>query len=158
MSNPLTVHMPEGQPFVQYQREFDFPVHAVFQAHVDPQLYSQWVGPRGMTTRIDEFEPRAGGSYRFAQSGDDGVEYAFRGLFHSVREDDFMLQTFEYEGAPDAVSLEYATFSALPGGRTRLTGRSVLSSVEARDELVAQGMETGMSEGFEQLDELLAES
>lgn len=158
MSNPLTVNAPEGKPFVEYEREFDFPVHAVFHAHVDPGLYSQWIGPRGLTTRIDVFEPRPGGAYRFVQAGDDGAEYAFRGVFHSVREDEFLLQTFEYEGYPDAVTLEYAAFSELPGGRSKLTGRSVFPSLEARDGYAAEGMETGMSEGYDQLDDILHQS
>ncbi|MCC9195261.1 SRPBCC family protein [Arthrobacter sp. zg-Y820] len=155
MSNPLTVHMPEGEPYVHYEREFDFAVHQVFQAHVDPELFAQWIGPREMTTRIDTFEPRTGGAYRFVQSGDDGVDYAFHGLFHTVREDDFVLQTFEYEGYPDSVTLEYATFTDLPGGRSKLTGRSVFPSVESRDGMASAGMEVGMSEGYDQLDELL---
>ncbi|MBP3043646.1 SRPBCC family protein [Arthrobacter jiangjiafuii] len=155
MNNPLTVTMPEGEPYVQYEREFDFPVHGVFRAHVDPELYGQWIGPRDLSTRIDVFDARPGGAYRFVQSRDDD-EYAFRGVFHTVREDDFMLQTFEYEGYPDSVTLEYATFTELPGGRSKLTGRSVFPSLEARDGMAATGMETGMTEGYDQLDELLA--
>ena len=73
-----------------------------------------------------------------------------------VRDDEFAIQTFEYEGAPDQVSIEFLTFTDLGGGRTRLTGKSVYPSVETRDAMVDNGMERGVSEGYERLDSLLS--
>lgn len=156
MSRALTVTAPEGCPYVDYSREFEAPAAAVFAAHADPDLYRQWLGPRGLTTRIDGFNFHPGGSWRFVQSGDDGVEHGFHGVFHSIRSNGFILQTFEYEGFPDLVSLEQLTFEDLGGGRCRLTGRSVYPSVEGRAKYLDGGMEGGMSEGYERLDELLA--
>ncbi|WAP51499.1 SRPBCC family protein [Arthrobacter sp. ATA002] len=154
MSNPLTLEVPQGEPVMEYSREFDFPVADVFRAHTDPELYGQWIGPQDLVTRIDQFEPRSGGAYRFVQSrGDD--EYAFRGMFHTVLQDEFLLQTFEFESTPEVVTLEYSTFTALPGGRCRLAGRSLYPSVESRDGFLDNGMEEGMSDGYDQLDELL---
>ena len=46
-TNALTVNAPEGVPFVDSVREFDFPVEAVYRAHVDPTLIMDWLGPRG---------------------------------------------------------------------------------------------------------------
>lgn len=155
MSNPLNLSAPAGEPCMDYSREFDFPVRDVFRAHTDPELFARWIGPQGLTTRIDVFEPRTGGSYRFVQSR-GGDEYAFRGVFHTVRQDDFVLQTFEFEADPDAVTLDYSTFTELPGGRSRLSGRSLYPSVEARDGFLDSGMEGGMSDGYDKLDDLLA--
>ncbi|MET4061812.1 uncharacterized protein YndB with AHSA1/START domain [Arthrobacter sp. UYP6] len=155
MSNALAVQLPDGEPFMDYEREFDFPVHDVFRAHMDPDVFAQWIGPRRLSTRIDLFEPQTGGGFRFVQSGNDGAEHAFRGVFHCVREDDFVVQTFEYEGYPDTVSLEYSTFTQLPGGRCKLSGRSLYPSVESRDQMASSGMEGGMSAGYDQLDEIL---
>lgn len=73
-----------------------------------------------------------------------------------MRQDDFLLQTFEFEADPEVVTLEYSTFTALPGGRCRLTGRSLYPSVESRNQFLANGMEEGMSDGYNQLDEFLA--
>ena len=140
---------------MEYSREFDFPVHDVFRAHMDPEVFAQWIGPQDVTTRIDQFEPRSGGSYRFVHSRGE-EEYAFRGVFHTVRQDDFLLQTFEFERDPEVVTLEYSSFASLPGGGCRLTGRSLYPSVESRDGFLANGMEDGMSNGYDQLDELLA--
>ena len=155
MTASLLLHMPAGAPYLDYERAFDAPVHEVFRAHLDPDVFARWTGPRRLSTRIDVFEPRTGGTYRFIQSGNDGVEHAFRGVFHTVRTDDFVLQTFEDEGAPDTVSLEYSTFTVVPGGTCKLTGRSLYASVEARDRACTYGMEEGMSEGYDRLDEIL---
>ena len=156
MSNPLVLEAPAGQPLIDYHREFEFPVRSVFAAHIDPDLFAQWIGPPDLATRIDLFDPRSGGGYRFVQAGDDGVEYAFRGIFHSLRQDEFVLQTFEFEGYPDVVTLEYSTFTDLPDGRSRLTGRSLYPSVESRDSFLGNGMADGMSSGYDQLDGVLA--
>lgn len=158
MSNVLKLVAPENVPFVDSEREFDYPAAAVFRAHSDAEVFRQWIGPRELSTRIDVFDCRPGGTYRFVQEGRDGRQHAFRGVFHTVRENAFVLQTFEYEGYPDTVTLEFATFQDLPGGRSRLTGRSVYPSVEARERFLADGMESGIAAGYDHLDELLGRS
>jgi uncharacterized protein YndB with AHSA1/START domain len=130
-------------------------VAKVFRAHVDADLFAQWNGPRGMESRIEVHDCRTGGSYRYVMSR-DGEDYGFHGSFHEVREDELIVQTFTYDGEPDGVALERLVFEDLGGGRTRLTGTSLVDSFEARDAFVASGMETGVVEGYEQLDELLA--
>jgi len=157
MSHALHLTAPGGVPFVDYDREFDVPVGDLYRAHADPGLYRRWIGPRGLETRIDVHDCRTGGSYRFMQRGrDGGEEYAFRGVFHTVRPGELIVQTFEYEGWPDVVTLEHIRFEELPGGRSRLVGRSVHPSLESRERYLATGMETGMAEGYDQLEELLA--
>ena len=148
MSNPVTITAPEGQPIIETSREFDAPVSAVFAAHRDPDLYSQWVGPYGYEMTIERHD-------FVSQAGD---EFWFNGVFHTVRENDFAIQTFEWEGAPDQVALETMTFVDLGDGRCRLDGRSVYLTQEARDAMVASGMEKGVTEGYERLDGLLAAS
>jgi uncharacterized protein YndB with AHSA1/START domain len=86
----------------------------------------------------------------------DGEEYGFRGSFHEVRPTDLIVQTFTFEGFPDGVSLDRLVLEELADGRTRLTGTSLLESFEARDGLISSGMEVGIREGYERLDELLA--
>ena len=88
--------------------------------------------------------------------GPDGDAYGFTGVFHTVRENDFAIQTFEFDGYPDVVSIEFLTFEDLGGGRTRLKAHGVYPSMEARDGMAQSGMEGGLTEGYERLDELLA--
>jgi uncharacterized protein YndB with AHSA1/START domain len=146
-------------PLVRIVREFDAPVEKVFRAHTDPDLVVQWLGPRGLTMTIDHFDCRSGGSYRYIHSrdGEDSREdFAFRGSFHEVRPNELIVQTFTFEGFPDQVALEKLVLEDLGGGRTRLTATSLVDSFEARDAFVASGMETGVVEGYERLDEILA--
>ena len=143
-------------PLVRILREFDAPPAAVYRAHVDPELAMQWMGPRDITSKVDHWDARTGGSWRYVSSrGDD--TFAFFGSFHELRPGERIVQTFAYEGFPDGVSLEILTLEPLEGGRTRLRAVSVVESVEGRDAFVATGMETGVVQGYEQLDELLAE-
>lgn len=144
-------------PTIEIVREFDAPRQRVFRAFTDPELYAQWVGPRSIATHIDDWDCQTGGHYRYrAIRGDDS--FGFYGSFHEVRPDDRIVQTFTFEGAPDGVSLETATFEDLDGGRSRVTMLSVVDSMEIRDAVIASGMDVGVIEGFEKLDDLLADS
>ncbi|WP_114559906.1 SRPBCC family protein [Desertihabitans aurantiacus] len=156
MSNALSVEAPEGLPFIDYTREFDAPVEDLFRAHADPELFARWVGPSDLTTELPTYDFTSGGRWRMVQRRGE-EEYAFRGTFHTVRENELAVQTFEFEGFPDAVSLEFFTFEQLPGNRSRLVGHAVYPTLEARDGMVSSGMESGLADGYDQLDALLAE-
>lgn len=145
------------QPTIRIVREFDAPRERVFRAFTERDLVAQWMGPRSTTMLIDRWDCQTGGHYRYA-SVHEGQEYGFYGSFHEVRAPKRIVQTFTYEGVPDGVALETATFEDLDGDRTRVAMLSVLESMEARDGLIASGMEVGVVEGFEKLDELLAGS
>lgn len=142
-------------PLVRIIREFDAPREKVFRAHVDPDLLVQWLGPRSLEMTVDQHDCRTGGSYRYVHRR-DGEEYWFHGSFHEVRPSDLIVQTFTFEGEPDGVALERLVLEDLGDGRTRLTATSLVDSFEARDAFVASGMEVGVLEGYERLDELLA--
>ncbi len=142
-------------PLVRITREFDAPPHKVFRAHTDRGLLVQWLGPRRYELRIDRYDCRTGGSYRYVHVG-DGDEFAFFGSFHEVCPSERIVQTFSLEGEPDGVTLERLTFDDLGDGRTRLTATSLVDSFEARDAFVASGMEEGVRESYERLDEVLA--
>jgi uncharacterized protein YndB with AHSA1/START domain len=142
-------------PLVRITREFDAPPEKVFRAHVDPDLVVQWLGPRGLEMSIDHYDCRTGGSYRYVhRRGDE--EYGFHGSFHEVRPNERIVQTFTFEGMPDGVALEKLVLEDLGDGRTRLTSTSLVDSFADRDAFVASGMEVGVREGYERLDEVLA--
>lgn len=141
-------------PLVRIVREFDAPPEKVFRAHTDPDLVAQWLGPHGYQMRIDHYDCRTGGSYRYVHVR-DGEEFGFFGCFHEVRPSEVIVQTFTFEGQPDGVALERLVLDDLGDGRTRLTATSLVDSFEARDAFVASGMEVGVREGYERLDELL---
>jgi uncharacterized protein YndB with AHSA1/START domain len=155
MTHPTTITAEPGLPFVDLVREFDAPVAAVFRAHTDPALFAQWMGPRTIALDIVEFDANTGGRWKYAVRGTGGEAYEFRGVFHTVEPNTRIIQTFEFSGAPGLVSIGATTFEEADG-RTRLSVHEVYPSVEARDAAVASGMEYGIIEGYERLDELLA--
>lgn len=143
-------------PLVRITRIVDAPPTKVFRAHSDPDLLVQWLGPRGLEMRVDHFDCRTGGAYRYLHVDPEGNEYGFHGCFHEVRPSEVIVQTFTFEGVPDGVALERMTLEDLGDGRTRIVSTSLVDSFEARDAFLASGMETGVNEGYERLDELLA--
>ena len=153
--NETQIDVDPTVPLVRLTREFDAARAKVFRAHTDPDLVVQWLGPRRVEMRIDHYDCRTGGSYRYLHLA-DGEEYGFHGSFHEVRPSELIVQTFTFEGVPDGVALERLVLEDLGDGRTRLVATSLVDSFEARDGFVASGMETGVREGYERLDELLA--
>lgn len=151
-----TITADPGVPLVRIVREFDAPRDKVFRAHTDPDLVVQWLGPRSVTMRVESWDCRTMGSYRYHAIDSDGDPQSFRGTFHEVRPGEVIIQTFTWEGMPDGVALERLYLEDIGGGRTRLTATSLVDSFEARDAMLQSGMEVGIQEGYQKLDELLA--
>jgi uncharacterized protein YndB with AHSA1/START domain len=142
-------------PMIRITREFAAAPEKVFRAHTDPELVPQWLGPRDVTMTIDHYDCRTGGSYRYLHvRGNE--EYGFRGSFHEVRPPELIVQTFTFEGVPDGVALERLVLEDLGDGRTRLIATSLVDSFEARDAMMASGMDDGIRQSYERLDEVLA--
>ncbi len=144
-----------GVPQIVITREFDAPRELLFRAHIDPDLYVQWLGPRRLTMTIDRFDVRDGGSWRYISRDTEGNEYGFHGVFHGTPTPDAIVQTFEFEGAPGHISLGTVTFEERDG-RTLLRQNTVFQSVADRDWMVASGMAEGVNDSMERLDELVA--
>lgn len=141
-------------PIIRITRDFKAAPAQLLRAHTDPELYARWVGPNRLTTRIDYWDARRGGSWRFTNI-EDGQEYSFYGSFHEIT-DDRIVQTFTWEGMPDSVSLETMSFEDLGNGVTRLHAQSLVDSFEGRDAWLSSGMEVGVNDGYAKLDGLLA--
>ena len=142
-------------PVIHIRRDFAATPAQLMKAHLDPDLFARWVGPRSLDVRIDYWNATTGGSWRYVASRGD-EEYAFRGCFHQVGESR-IVQTFTWEGQPDDVSLETLEFTELDDGTTRLHARSLCDSFEARDAWLRSGMESGVNEGYAKLDEVLSD-
>jgi uncharacterized protein YndB with AHSA1/START domain len=142
-------------PVIRMTRDFAATPAQLFRAHTDPTLFARWVGPDAMSTRIQHWDARTGGSWRYVAVR-DGTEYGFRGCFHEVRPD-LIVQTFTFEGEPDGVALETLRFEDLGDGRTRLRTQSLVDSFAGRDAWLRSGMEVGVDEGYAKLDRMLAD-
>jgi uncharacterized protein YndB with AHSA1/START domain len=154
VSRPADVTTPSERE-IRTERVFDAPRERVFAAFTDPDLIPQWWGLRSTTTRVDEMEVRAGGAWRFVEANPDGSETGFRGTYREVTPPERLVYTFEWEGMPGYVSVDALTFEDL-GGRTKLISTTLFHTPEERDGMLDAGMEKGLNESYEQLDELLA--
>ncbi len=154
--NQTIIKAEPGKQELFITREFDAPRELVYKAHTDPAIYVQWLGPHGYEMILETFEPVSGGRYRYIHKNKDGNEFGFHGVFHIMSEE-LMIQTFEFEGLPESghVTLDTMRLEKLPGDRTRVTIQSLFQSVSDRDGMVQSGMETGVREGYERLDDIL---
>lgn len=155
--NTTTITAEPGKQECVITREFDAPRELVFKAFTDPELVSQWWGPRRLSTLVDKLDAKSGGQWRFINRDPEGNEYGFHGVYHEIRAPERIIDTFEFEGLPEAghVCLETLTLEELAGGRTRLTAQSVFQSVADRDGMLQSGMEEGLNDSYERLTELL---
>ena len=154
--NKTTITAEPGRQELFITREFEAPRKLVFKAFTDPELVVQWLGPRNLKMRLEKFEPRNGGSYRYFHVNPQGNEYGFHGVVHEVTAPERIIQTFEFEGLPEKghTALETSRFEALLGNRTRVIIQSVFQSVADRDGIMQSGMEYGVNDSHNRLDEL----
>jgi len=154
--NQTNIKAEPGKQEIFITREFEAPRELVFKAFTTPELIVRWLGPRELTMKIDKFDARSGGSYRYIHSDPAGNEYGFHGVIHDVTAPERVIQTFEFEGLPESghVTLETAKFEALPNNRTRVTIQSVFQSVADRDGMLQSGMERGVNDSHQRLDGL----
>jgi uncharacterized protein YndB with AHSA1/START domain len=138
------------------ERVFNAPREKVFAAFTDPELIPRWWGPRRMTTVVDQMDVRAGGAWRFVSHDCDGREQGFRGIYREVIPPERLVQTFEWEGMPGHVVIDTVVFEDL-GQRTKVITTSLFHTTQERDGMLSSGMEKGLSESHERLEELLAQ-
>ncbi len=155
MTNARTVTVTAGELTIGFTREFEAPAARVFDAHIDPELIPQWIGPRGTSVRMRGWDARTGGSWSYVVVGATG-EWPFHGSFHEVTAPSRIVQTFEYDDAPGKPNLDVLEFVDLPDGRSRIDGISVFLSVADRDEMLQ--VDAGRDEDFDRLEALLAAS
>ena len=157
MANKTTITAEPGKQEMIITREFDAPRELVFKAFTDPKLVPQWWGPRYLSTQVENLDLRPGGQWRFINRDAEGNAYAFRGVYHEVLAPERVIDTFEFEGLPEAghVTLETLRLEELPGGKTRLITQSVFQTVADRDGMLQGGMQEGVNDTYDRLAELL---
>ena len=140
---------------VTMERTFNASREAVFQAYIDPEAIPKWWGPRNQTTTVDQMDVREGGPWRFVSRDGAGNEYAFHGVHKEIDPPKRLSATFNFEGLPgDHELIGTVTFEDL-GGKTKVTSTATYATVEDLDGMVASGMESGATESWERLAELV---
>ena len=153
-SNKLTVEA-HGDRQIRAERVFNAPRENVYKAMTDPELIPQWWGRHKDTTTVEELDVRVGGRWRFVADGPDG-RHGFSGVFRELTPPERVVQTFEWDGMPGYISVDSAELEDLGDGRTRVISTSTFHFTEERDGMLSSGMEIGMGESYDRLEELLA--
>ena len=138
-------------------REFDAPRHLLYRAWTTPELVSRWwPGRRGTMVSCD-IDLRVGGTWRYVMTATGGFEVAFHGEYREIVPDERIVSTEVYEGAPDADAHPAITTVTLTeaDGRTTLTVLTQVEGREVRDAILDSGMERGMQEGMDLLEEIV---
>jgi uncharacterized protein YndB with AHSA1/START domain len=145
-----------GVPQIVVSREFRASREFLFRAHTDPEMLVRWLGPRSLILSVDHLDARDGGRWRYTHRDANGDGYSFHGVFHGDPSPDGIVQTWEDENDPGHVCLSTVTFIE-HDGTTVLRQNTVFQSVEDRDRYVRTGMEQGVRDSMNRLDDLTAE-
>jgi uncharacterized protein YndB with AHSA1/START domain len=151
-SGTATVTLPTDEQIL-ITREFDAPKHLVYEAWTTPEHVKRWWNAKRGEVTVAEIDLRVGGKWRYVMETDDGFEVGFHGEFREVVPNERIVSTEVYEGMPDAEAMNTVTFIEADG-RTTLTVLVQHSRKEHRDAHIESGMEAGMQDAFDLLEEV----
>lgn len=155
MAEKTTIIPDPEKPTITITRWFAAPGRLVFEAYSKPELLRRWWGPHDSQMTVCEIDFRVGGAYRYVLRTKDGHEAGFHGEYREIVPYTKIVDTFIYDPFPDAPAVQNVTL-AEEGGRTKLTIFSVYPSIAIRDAVIASGMERGLRETHDRLDQVLA--
>lgn len=158
MKNQTKITAEPGKQEVIIVREFDFPRELVFKAFTDPEILVKFFAPFGNTMHFNYHDYKTGGSYSWCNKNESGkILCTFNGVIHELAKPERIIQTSEFMEMPERghAVMEAMLFEELPKGRTRMTIHDVCFSVADRDAMMESGMEKGLVDIFNQLDDLL---
>jgi uncharacterized protein YndB with AHSA1/START domain len=151
-SPKATVTLPTDEQIL-ITREFDAPRHLVYRAWTTPELVKRWWPGRQGEMTLAEIDLRVGGRWRYVMIATGGLEVAFHGEYREIVPNERLVSTEVYEAVPDAEALDTATFAEVDG-RTILTVLVEHANMEGRDAHINSGMETGMQEAMDRLEQV----
>jgi uncharacterized protein YndB with AHSA1/START domain len=153
-SGTATVTLPADDQIL-ITREFDAPKHLVYKAWTTPELVKRWWNAKRGEVTVAEIDLRVGGAWRYVMVADGGQEVAFHGEYREIVPNERIVSTEVYEGVPDPGegTLNTLTLTEVDG-RTTLTVLVQAPSKEVRDAIIDSGMEAGMQDAMDLLEEV----
>lgn len=150
----LLITAPKDEPTIITERFVRASPELLYELWTTPEHMRRWLGPRYLQMPVCEVDLRIGGAYHYVHQAPDGSEYNFRGEYLELDPPHRIVATFVFEDYPS--SIDTVTFEPVDGG-TLVRGHTLHQTMESRDAALASGMEGGIRESYERLDELLAE-
>ena len=147
-----TVTLPSDEQIL-ITREFDAPRHLVFAAYTTPELVRRWWHANRGEMTLCEIDLRVGGKWRYVMAACGGPEVGFHGEYREIVPDERIVSTEVYEGAPGAEAVGTVTFTEADG-RTTLTILVQHSCREHRDAHIESGMEDGLQDAMDLLEQV----
>jgi uncharacterized protein YndB with AHSA1/START domain len=159
MERKTKVHAEDGKQELVITREFDLPVELLFKAHVEPDIFEQWMSHEYGTTKVLKLESKKHGSWQF-QTTDAGGNVLFQanGVIHEFVPNRKITRTFEMENTPFDVQLEFLEFESLTADTSKLTMHTVFRSLALRDQLLKMPFAQGLNMAHNRLQNIVKQS
>jgi uncharacterized protein YndB with AHSA1/START domain len=151
-SRRATVTLPADDQIL-ITREFDAPRNLVYKAYTTPELVRRWWSAKRGEVTVAEIDLRVGGAWRYVMIADGGIEVAFHGEYREIVPNERIVSTEVYEAMPDAQAVDTLTLSESEG-RTTMTILVQLASKQHRDAYIESGMEDGLQDAFDLLEQV----
>jgi len=139
---------------ISMTRVFNAPARVLFDVWTKPEHVRKWYGVRQTTVTVCDIDLRVGGAWRWVVTR-NGMEVAFSGVFRQIDPPRRLQRTEVFEAMPGAESLVTLTFNE-KDGQTTLTLNMLFKSKQDRDVALKSGMELGIKECFQKIDDLVA--
>ncbi|HEX6428205.1 MAG TPA: SRPBCC domain-containing protein [Niastella sp.] len=157
MERKTKINAEEGNQTIVITREFELPLELLFKAHVEPELFEQWMSHEYGTTKVLKLENKKHGSWQFETTDAKGNKlYGAHGVFHEFVPNQKITRTFEGENTPFDVQLEFLEFEKLTNDSSKLTMHTVFRSVEFRDQLLMQPFAQGLNMAHNRLQDVIS--
>ena len=153
MERKTKIHAENGKQEILITRDFELPVELLFKAHTEAEIVEQWMG-----NKVLKLEAEKHGSYQFEATDPMGNKHRFNGTIHEYLLNEKITRTFEMEGTPFPVQLEFLEFESLSDGISRLTMHVIYKSVEVRDQILQLPFAQGINMAHNRLQEILSKN
>jgi uncharacterized protein YndB with AHSA1/START domain len=156
MERKTKIKAEEGKHDLLITREFDLPVELLFRAHVEAEIFEQWMSHEYGTTKVLKLESRKHGSWEFQTTDAQGnIVFRANGTFHDYVPNNKIIRTFEMDNSSFDVQLEFLEFQSLTDDTSKLTMHSIYRSLALRDEMLKLPFEYGLNMAHNRLQDVL---
>jgi uncharacterized protein YndB with AHSA1/START domain len=157
MERKTKVHAEEGKQYLIITREFELPVELLFKAHVEADIFEQWMSHEYGKVTVLKLENKKHGGWEFQNADAQGnVVFRASGVFHEFVPNKKITRTFEMENSPFDVQLEFLEFDRLTDDTSKLTMHSVYRTRELRDQMLKQPFAAGLNMAHNRLQDVVS--